>query len=62
MTEDWTEADDIVEEVRAIRRQIWERFDNDPKKLGAYIREMEKDYKGPFIELPDRDNRDQSAA
>ena len=42
MSDDWTEADDAVEEVRAIRRQIWAEFDDDPKKLIAFHMELDK--------------------
>lgn len=38
--EEWTAADDAVEEVREVRRRLWERFDNDPDKYIAYLREM----------------------
>jgi hypothetical protein len=38
--EQWTAADDAVEEVREVRRQLWERFDNDPVKYGDYLREL----------------------
>lgn len=62
MPDDWTEADDVLEEVRAIRRQIWEEFDNDPHKLLAHLRELERDYKGPFIQLPKREDDGKSAA
>lgn len=38
--EEWTAADAVVEEVREVRRQIWERFDNDPVKYMAYMRDL----------------------
>jgi hypothetical protein len=38
--EEWTAADDVVEEVREVRRRLWERFDNDPEKYIAYLREL----------------------
>jgi hypothetical protein len=38
--EEWTDADDVVEEVREARRRIWELCDNDPRKYGAYMREF----------------------
>lgn len=38
--EEWTAADDAVEEVREVRRRLWERFDNDPRKYMDYIREL----------------------
>lgn len=62
MSDDWTEADDIIEEVREIRRQISARFDHDPAKLGAYLRRLEKEYEGPFIELPDPVKRSRPTA
>jgi hypothetical protein len=40
--EAWTEADDIIEEVREIRRQISARFDDDPVKLGEFLMESQK--------------------
>ena len=36
--EEWTAADD--EEVRKVRRQLWERFDYDPVKYGDYLRDL----------------------
>jgi hypothetical protein len=38
--ENWTAADDVIEEVREVRRRLWERFDNDPEKYIAYLREL----------------------
>lgn len=38
--EEWTAADDVVEEVREVQRRLWERFDNDPAKYTAYLREL----------------------
>lgn len=40
--EEWTEADDIIEEVREIRRQISAQFDDDPIKLGEHLMELQK--------------------
>jgi hypothetical protein len=40
MCDEWTEADDAVEEVREIRRRIWAQFDNDPRKLLAHHIEL----------------------
>jgi hypothetical protein len=42
MDEPWTAADDAIEEVREIRRQISARFDDDPVKLGAFLMESQK--------------------
>lgn len=50
-------ADDVIEEIWEIRRQIWARFDNDPKRLLEYYRELEKQYTGPKIEPPAHHNR-----
>ncbi|HST60898.1 MAG TPA: hypothetical protein VLK84_19505 [Longimicrobium sp.] len=49
MSEEWTDADDAIEEIREIRRQIWARFDNDPEKLMAHYIERDKQYVGPRI-------------
>lgn len=62
MINDWTEADDVIEEVREIRRQISARFDHDPRKLGAYIRELEEHYTGPMISLATGDTEEKPAA
>lgn len=42
LNEPWTEADEVIEEVREIRRQIWARFDNDVEKYCAYLMERQK--------------------
>lgn len=42
MDEPWTEADDVIEEVREIRRQISARFNDDPVKLGEFLMESQK--------------------
>jgi hypothetical protein len=62
--EEWTAADDAVEEVREVRRRLWERFDNDPEKYSAYLRELceqlvrEGRIKGPLVTCA----QDESAA
>jgi hypothetical protein len=38
--EEWTDADDAIEEVREVRRRLWERFDNDPGKYVAHLQEF----------------------
>lgn len=40
--EEWTEADEVIEEVREIRRQISARFDHDPVKLVEHYIELQK--------------------
>lgn len=54
MAEERTEADDVVEEVRQIRREIWAQFDNDPQKLIAYYTELDKQYADRMIDAPRR--------
>lgn len=44
MDEPWTEADDVIEEVREIRRRISAQFDDDPIKLGEYLMEYQKQF------------------
>jgi hypothetical protein len=41
-SEPWTEADDIIEEVREIRRRISARFDDDPSKLAQHYMELQE--------------------
>lgn len=59
-----TAADDAVEEVREVRRQLWECFDNDPTKYSAFLRELSEQLvrdgvvKGPLV----RPGRGKSAA
>jgi hypothetical protein len=36
------EVDAIIEEIWEIRRKIWERFDNDPVKMGEYYMMLER--------------------
>lgn len=63
MSEEWTEADDGVEEVRQIRREIWAEFDNDPEKLIAYYAELDKQYADRMIEVKRKPRQqDKSAA
>lgn len=54
--EEWTGADDAVEEVREVRHRLWERFDNDPKKYMAYMRELhEQLLREGWTEAPPRE-------
>lgn len=41
MNEPWTEADEVIEEIWEIRRQISARFDHDLDKYAAYLMEMQ---------------------
>jgi hypothetical protein len=62
MSDEWTEADEVIEEVWEIRRQIWARFDNDLEKLMAYYLEHDKHYSGPMITPPQSAKTGKSAA
>jgi hypothetical protein len=42
--EPWTEADDVIEEVREIRRRISAQFDDDPVKLGEYLMKLQNQH------------------
>lgn len=60
--EEWTEADDVIEEVREIRRQFWARFDNDPVKVVEYLMEWQKQHPERLWDPRTRDRKDKSAA
>lgn len=61
--DDWTAADDVVEETREVRRQLWARFDNDPDKMMAYLREFEQQLlREGWKEAPPPPKRGKSAA
>ena len=64
MAKERTEADDVVEEVRQVRREIWAQFDNDPDKLIAYYNytELDKQYADRGIASPAADKQGKSAA
>jgi hypothetical protein len=62
MSDEWTEADEVIEEIWEIRRQIWARFDNDLEKLMAYYIERDKDCSGPIITPPRSSKKGKSAA
>jgi len=62
MTDEWTEADDAIEEVWEIRRQIWERFDNDAEKVINYYLELGKQHAEQQPDLRRSDEQDKSAA
>lgn len=50
--EPWTAADDVIEEVREIRRRISARFDNDPAKLGEHYMELQKRHADRLVYPP----------
>jgi hypothetical protein len=48
MSEEWTELDEAIEEVRAVRRAISARFDHDPYKYYEYLVEYQKQFAHRF--------------
>ncbi len=55
--------DSVIEEVRAVRRQISARFDHDPTRLVAFYQELQKRYQDRLIETAATKNeKDQPAA
>jgi uncharacterized protein YecA (UPF0149 family) len=52
MTDEWTEADDVIEEIREIRRQMWAEFDYDLEKMAAYFMELDKKYADRLVDGP----------
>lgn len=52
MPDEWTEADDAIEEVWEIRRRIWERLDNDPEKVIAHYQELDRQHADEMIVPP----------
>lgn len=59
--EPWTEADDIIEEVREIRRQISARFDHDLDKLAEHYMELQKRHADRLVD-PETLRKRKSAA
>jgi hypothetical protein len=47
--------DPLIDEVRAIRTDISNRFGNDVRKLGEYLREIERQYKDRLKSAPPKD-------
>jgi hypothetical protein len=62
MDESRTEADDVIEEVREIRRKISEQFDHDPVKLVEYYMEIQKQYAERLVDPRIRRKQGKSAA
>jgi signal transduction protein with GAF and PtsI domain len=44
MSDEWTEVDDAVEEVRAVRRAISKEFDHDHRKYLEHLLEYQKQF------------------
>lgn len=62
MSDEWTEADDVVEEVRQIRRQVWAEHDNDPEKVIAYYTELDQQYADRMVDTSQTKKQGKSAA
>jgi hypothetical protein len=61
--EDWTSADDVVEETRQVRRQLWARFGNDPEQYMRYMQGLHQQLlREGWKEAPPPPRRGKSAA
>jgi hypothetical protein len=43
------EGDDVIEEIRAVRHRMSERFDHDPRRLVAYLRERQEEHRDRLL-------------
>ena len=43
------EGDDVIEEIRAIRHRMSERFGHDPARLVAYLREKQEQHRDRLL-------------
>jgi hypothetical protein len=43
----------IVDEVRRVRRELWAKYDNDPAKYFAHLREYEKELRAQGYQFYD---------
>jgi hypothetical protein len=57
MKDAWTEADDAVEEVRKIRREISARFDHDPFRLAEFYMEYQEQFADRLIRADEEKSR-----
>lgn len=57
MNDDWTAADDVIEEIREIRRQISAEFGDDVVAFGAYFMEYEKQFADRLVTREQLDAR-----
>ena len=62
MDETWTGADDVIEEVREIRRKISAQVNDDPVKLVEYYMEAQKQYADRLVDPRARRKQGKSAA
>jgi hypothetical protein len=61
MDEPWTAADDVIEEVREIRRKISAQFDHDPVKLVEHYMELQKRHADRLIDQRTSKRQNESA-
>jgi len=47
------DADELIEEIREIRRRIWERHGNDPKRVVEHYIEYQKQFADRLVPPPD---------
>lgn len=57
------QTDAVIDEIRALRQRISERFAHDPARLVAYYMELQEQYRDRLIHPPEAaEPTDQSAA
>lgn len=62
MTGPRTEADDVIEEVREIRRRISGRFNDDPVRIVEHYMEYQKQFADRLVNYDKVDRKGKSAA
>jgi hypothetical protein len=56
------EGEELIDEIRAIRHRISERFGHDPYKLVAYLMECQKEHADRLIPAPEAGHSERTAA
>ena len=54
------EPEEVIEEVRQIRKRIANLFNNDLQKYGEYLREYQKQFGDRLVLPPERKKRERS--
>jgi hypothetical protein len=49
-----SQADPLIDEVRAIRRRLSEAHGNDPRRLARYLQELQKQYQERLVDYSTR--------
>jgi hypothetical protein len=52
--------DPLIDEIRAIRKKLSDRFDNDVDRLMDHLQEVERSHPGPILSDPSELNRGRS--